>query len=346
MIARLLIVIIGVLGLVVTIFIAILDPEGSNYSMYFEPLETTRLEAHAVEQFSNTNVYPPEAASIIFWRNPRNERARLTLAENALNDDRIDQFLFLYTGLFRTDRNNKDIYARHLAGIVSARNLYKEVVPYLESQPEWSMSYLLSLLEYPKSNLDSIQSSFAVIPSAQSFLLGKMIVEGDYDQAYAAFQGFTGEELGNTGGVYDPNFSGLRGEPPFNWSYDNASEISEFVGLQSYFQGRGRPTLVSQILPLPKGEFSLKAEMSGNASPEIGRFEWVIECVDTKEMLLEHGPISLSSISQTFTAPFVIDSDTCPFVRLSLRGIAGAFPRRSEVLVSSVMIISRQTAFE
>ncbi|GHA85227.1 hypothetical protein GCM10009069_05440 [Algimonas arctica] len=320
-----------------TIFLGRQGAEGRQNALSLNPIETIRLSDHAGSVFLETGTYPIEAARIIFNRNPRHEVARLFLANEALLNGRPKEFVALYTGLFKTDPQNAQSYAKGLAQTIVAFNLHDEVLPVLKSQPYWANAYLREALAQSGYNISRLLPAFRVTPSAQPNYLDALIQLSGWDQAYAAFQEFVGVTPDPKRGLYDPELNNQGGAAPFNWQLSTNAEFIPGGGVAAFFNGRGTPWIMRQTFPLGQGEFLFASAMSGYASEDVGRYEWVLRCEGHNTTPMKAGPLRLSATPEMFEYRVLGDED-CDFATLTLQGVAGRFPQSSDILVKQVSL--------
>ena len=334
---RWLFLILSALGLCLSAFLKVQGAEDRQATLSMTPLETLRLSDHATSALLADGAYPLDAARIIFGRNPRHEAARLFLANEALQKGRPEEFVELYKGLFNTDRKNARRYAKHLAEVTVANELYDAVLPALDDEPYWGRDYLRFALAEPQTDIRPLLPAFRITPSAQGDYLRMLIQLRRWEEAYAAFQTFVSLPKDRDERLYDPELNKEDGPTPFNWQLSGTTDFRPGGGIEAFFNGRGTPTFMRQTLPLGEGEFLFTSEMSGYASEDVGRYEWVLRCDETGEVLMKAGPIQLSGAPQIFEHKVVAD-ETCNFATLTLQGVAGRFPQSSDIRVQEVSL--------
>lgn len=336
---RWLIVMLSALGLCISAFLKVQGAEVRQATLSLTPLETLRLSDHANSALLANGAYPLDAARIIFDRNPRHEAARFFLSNEALESGRPDEFVELYTGLFNTDRKNARRYAKHLAKTTVANDLYEAVLPALESEPFWAPNYLKMALAEPQTDIRPLLPAFRLTPSAQGDYLRMLIQLRRWNEAYAAFQTFVSPPPDPEQRVYDSALNKQDGPAPFNWQLTGNADFRAGGGVEAFFNGRGTPTFMRQTLPLGEGEFLFSSTLSGYASEDVGRYEWVLRCDETGAVLMKAGPRELSGAPESFEQIIVVD-ETCNFATLTLQGVAGRFPQSSDVRVQAVSLRS------
>ena len=221
-------------------------------------------------------------------RNPRAPAARLLLADLELRNGKIEQGLANLVAIVRiSPRMGAPVvpglaqYARSPGAIANMRaafahnpTLADAVLNELASDPD-NASLVLELA--PRSAGPAL-----AVPGWGQRLIDATYVAGRVAQARGYWTRFNRIPPGAGGLVFNPAFARHPASPPFNWSYFSGSagmvEPSHGGGLSIVHFGREPALLARQLLALEPGAYAVRSEFS--ASPEPGRLEWRIQCLD------------------------------------------------------------------
>lgn len=180
-------------------------------------------------------------------------------------------------------------------------------------------------------------------PDWQRLLLDSMVARGEVRAAHEAWQRLTGADpAGRAGGVYDRDFAGLPGPPPFNWKLETSGDgFAERTNgaLHVEYYGRRDAGLASQLLLLPPGRYRLSFTAEGEAEGgDSGRLAWTISCHPGNRrltaILIAGVDFSAGRIAGDFTVP---DSG-CPGQWLRLVGNSAEFPKDQQVTIRALRI--------
>jgi hypothetical protein len=165
-------------------------------------------------------------------------------------------------------------------------------------------------------------------PHWQQIILGRLIEKGRIARARQVWLA----SLGNRGslpvnGVYDSDFRGSPGAPPFNWELvsngDGAAERVSPPALQVAYFGRNNVTLARQLLLLGPGAYRLQFRADGAAKGGGTRLQWRVGCVGASVPLLQLPLKDVASAPRAFAAAFTVPNIGCTAQWLLLEGVAG-----------------------
>jgi hypothetical protein len=296
-------------------------------------------------------------AAEVLARDPRSRDARQVLAAAALRAGDVDGFLVLFLPLFDVDAVQRDAYADFLAGLSKAPEIRAALAPKLRDGATWSAAYLSALTRRGGLTVSDLIPLYAHAPArVQAQFLQRLTTAGQWDMAYVAFAEFTSAgPLGADGGEpdrgealalsvpFNPLLRPSAAPAPFNWwTASRSAQLLEEGGAYAFYEGRKVETLLVQSFPLSPGAYTLAAEHSGEASETGGYFSWQIACADGGGPALARFDVrALKAASSQETWDFELAPGTCPYLRLSLNGVPGGFPRPARIELKSVRLSRR-----
>ena len=160
----------------------------------------------------------------------------------------------------------------------------------------------------------------------QSAYLRRLLAGGQVDAAFLAFANFLPKGTNPAARlVYDGDFAGRPGPPPFNWTLVEGQVDSATIGdggLTLQFFSDRRSTMASEIVQLTPGRYRLTtvaAAPNGDAAADAAR--WVVRCGPgaTSDTTLATLPLgALTSDPAQVTLDFVVPAGACAAQTLSL----------------------------
>ncbi len=103
-------------------------------------------------------------------------------------------------------------------------------------------------------------------------VLRAMVDRGAYASAYAAWLAFLPPaQRPMPGAVYDPDFAGLEGPPPFNWRLQTGDDTAVAIGthgLSIAYAGEQAAVLAEQYLVVPPGAYRLSIAARGHGASD------------------------------------------------------------------------------
>jgi hypothetical protein len=147
---------------------------------------------------------------------------------------------------------------------------------------------------------------------------------------------------GDEKGLYDSQFRGLPGPPPFNWnlvtSNAGVAERIDMPGLQIEYYGRIDTEFASQLLLLSPGRYRLAFRAQGDAKGEGSRLSWSVACVGKSAPLLQIPIAAITYSPRVLAGEFTVPAGGCPGQWLRLKGAAGEFTDPQSVTISALQI--------
>jgi hypothetical protein len=164
----------------------------------------------------------------------------------------------------------------------------------------------------------------------QNELLARLTERGRHAQTLAVWRGMAGGSDHDGSRIYDPDFTGRPGPPPFNWAYGEGNLGAAERGggaLEVVYYGRDSGALTRQLLLLPPGRYRLAVEGEGDATGQGSRMFWRLVCAAGDAVLAELPVEGLSGAPKRFAANATVPAN-CPAQWLRLDGEAAEFPTR------------------
>lgn len=179
-------------------------------------------------------------------------------------------------------------------------------------------------------------------PHWQAVLLTRLVGAGDTARAYRLWQAATGAG-GNAGskGIYDPDFAGAPGAPPFNWELTSDAEgVAERAhgALQVDYYGRAQHSLARQLLMLAPGSYRLGFQAQGDAKGDGSQLAWSIACTGGKEPIALLPLKEVGSSPKAFSTAFTVPGG-CGAQWLALDGKPGDVAAEQTATISKLRIV-------
>ena len=173
-------------------------------------------------------------------------------------------------------------------------------------------------------------------------LLSAMVARGDVMRAYRLWSIFSGVKSANARpGVYDGDFRGSAGLPPFDWNFASsemgAAERDRTGGLQVEYYGRTAGDLASQLVVLPAGRYRISFHAEGDLSSPQHRLIWRMQCLGSNTQLFEFPLAGITYAGRTLAGDFSVPAH-CPAQWLKLVGDPTEFPKIENVLIRNLRI--------
>lgn len=284
-------------------------------------------------------------------RNPRARTARLILLDRYLRTDRAAEAGLEIAALHRLMPRAAEILVPELARMVRDPRTGASLIRVLSHDPEMQQAVLAQLAssgEDPDLILRIAGSSAATNPTPeglpwQRLLLARLAEKGDVARAHRLWRSFTGMAPGgDEKGLYDSQFRGLPGAPPFNWnlvaSNAGVAERIDMPGLQIEYYGRLDAEFASQLLMLSPGRYRLAFRAQGAAKGEGSRLSWSVACVGSTQPLLEIPLAKISYSPRILAGDFTVPARGCPGQWLRLKGAAGEFTDPQSATISGLQL--------
>lgn len=279
-------------------------------------------------------------ADLALQRQPRSAAARLYRLSVSASAGQYDQVLQDYERLRNLRIVDQAVLTEALVGVFAASAEWSALLDYIRNSPSNGRSLLARLMREPVPPAD-LEPVLGVYPDFQSGYLSRRVREGAYEDAYRAWQTFTGlSDTARSSGVFNASFE-PRSEPtPFNWYINkDRAEFQARGGLYVTYLGTGQPLLARQVLTVRPGQYALKTQLQGRMPEAGGHLEWHVTCLPTGQTLAR-SKLALKTISalETVETTLTIPNTDCAFQRLDLWGRPGAFPRTSRTEILSVRV--------
>jgi len=283
-------------------------------------------------------------------RNPRSRIARLFMLEVELRAGAVDRAALDMAILSRLLPDVQKVFVPELARLArdpqtttalqrtlrADPRLLNQVLQHLAangSRPELVLRLAGSPL-VPVTDLDPADW--------RQTLLGAMVARGDVTRAYRLWTSFSGMKPGAAvPGVYDGDFSGSPGLPPFNWNFASsemgAAERDRKGGLQVEYYGRTAGDLATQLVVLAPGRYRISFHAEGDLSSPQHRLLWRMQCLGSNTMLFEFPLADITYAGRTLAGDFSVPG-RCPAQWLKLVGAPTEFPKIENVLIRNLKI--------
>lgn len=274
-------------------------------------------------------------------RNPRSLAAHYFLADHYLRTNQPDAGLAELVALTRLVPNGIASVAPYYATYAKAPGGAARVKAMLRRHPEFEPE-VMSVLATDAANADLILSIADLRrdlggdpPIWHGKLVESLVATGEYSKArtvWARLSGVRGE-VGQ--GLFDPQFSGSKAPPPFNWTLlSDASGLAEGQGngrLHVIYYGRDNAILASQTLTLKPGRYRLGFQMEGGTRG-LSSLAWKLTCLPSKRSIMT---LPLPVPGRPVSSEFNVGGD-CPAQLLELVGSSPDFPQTVDVTIRAL----------
>lgn len=314
-----------------------------------DPLSGHPYLFHAFRQALEDGSTPSvEVLEIARKRNPRLREARLLLLDAYGRGGRSDEAIAEAQALARLLTSNSQMLVRLVSGLIQQQ---QGLGPIAEELARNRLAGpVLLRLEQQGASIELIEQTSAMLrgaalsPSERRWvanLVSRIAARPDLDGAarlWAFYHDMEAAEVGRE--IFDPEFSGRPGTPPFGWNLGTgAGGTAELKDgwLEVYYFGRVRGRFASQLLRLAPGRYDLSSDLLAEDSSLAGGLAWEIGCRGSNEPLMRERLENLSG-GGSEAGFFVIPDSGCTAQELRLVGIPGIRQQRQWASIESVTI--------
>jgi len=279
-------------------------------------------------------------------RDPRSSYARLALMALYLRTGRVRQGSAELAVLARLEPRGNQLLVPQLVRLTGSAEARDALVEAVGDQP--IMADVLTKLATDGGDPEIILNLARRQPARadggfaewQRLLLARLVEGGEERRAYDLWRRFVGGDARDL--VYDPDFRGRPGPPPFNWELSvndvGAAERGREGGLQIEFFGRKSGPLARQLLMLRPGRYRLAFEAEGSANGQGSRIELSLACRGGANL----ATFPFREVSTTrrraevdFTVPAGCEAQWVTFA-----GVAAEFPATQRLTVPRLSLTS------
>jgi hypothetical protein len=275
--------------------------------------------------------------------NPRSRAAHYFLADHYLRTNQPDAGLAELARLTRLVPNGIAAVAPYYASYAKAPGGGPRVKAMLASHPEFEDD-VMAVLARDAANADLVLSlagprgeAKANPPAWYGQLVQSLVGAGQYAKARQVWAKLSGVQgvVGQT--LFDPQFSGKKAPPPFNWSLlSTASGLAEGQGggrLHVIYYGRDNATLASQTITLAPGSYRLGFQVEGGGQ-DPSSLSWKISCLPTKQVILA---MALPAAGRPASGQLGVPGN-CPAQLVELIGTSPEFPQTVDVTIKGLSL--------
>jgi hypothetical protein len=275
-------------------------------------------------------------------RDPRSLAAHYFLADHFLRTGQFDAGIAELARLTQLVPGGIGSVAGYYAQYAMQPGGAARMKEVLRIHPEFS-SEVLGALATDATNADLVLylagdrlKSSGEPPQWHSRLVSGLVAAGQFRKARTVWSKLSGEMITDQPSLFDPQFSGKKAPPPFNWSLlSTASGVAEEQGngrLHLIYYGRDNATLASQTLTLPPGRYRLSFKIDG-AGKGVASLTWNLSCLPSNRTALS---LALPK-SGTAAGQFTIGVN-CPAQQLALTGTSPDFPQTIDLTLSDLAL--------
>ena len=278
-------------------------------------------------------------------RNPRNRLSRLALMSLYLRTGRIREGGIELAAFARLVPGSGRVLVPELTRLAGDPTAREAVVAAVGDQPV--MEDVLTGLVRSGAEPDLVLRLAARQPRRadgtfapwQGLLLTRLVDNGEVGRAAALWSRFVGAE--RRGLVYDPEFRGQPGPPPFNWdlaaSDVGAAERARGGGLDVEYFGRRAGPLARQLLVLRPGRYRMQFPAEGSGAAQGSRIVLQVTCRGGGAPLLNAPLQGLALTPRTIAHEFTVPAG-CDAQWLSFAGQPGEFPNTQRARIGVIAL--------
>jgi hypothetical protein len=277
--------------------------------------------------------------ALALLRNPRREATRVWLASTAFAQGETSAGLDQLARLLVLDRQRASVYLDAIAELAETPEgrswLGSETFARSPAAPE-----IVRHLNGAHSDLGLLLVLNRDNPDAQASLIERALRERGASIAFILWLSLLPEEAGAAfSWPFNPGFEDVQAPPPFNWRYHGrTASQGAGRGVIVRYTGRGRQTLISQMMLLRPGSYRLTSELSGDGQERGGGFVWEMTCTGGGAPTGRTPRTGYRGAPNSVEAIFEVPSQGCEGQTLRLIGAPGEFPMRAQATVTSVAI--------
>lgn len=281
-------------------------------------------------------------------RNARSRVARLFMLELSLRRGDVKRAIADMTILSRLMPDIEGVFVPELARMAQEPKIRPTLRQMLHSDPrmlELVLNHLATKGNDPELVLQlagGLRTASQDAGDWRQALMDALVKQGRVARARQLWAYFGGGAAGTRDNlVYDGDFEGRPGLPPFNWRLNSSNtgvaEIDKGRTLEVEYYGRADSELATQLLALAPGSYRLSFHAEGDLKGPAHRIIWRVECLDGKTTLLSLPLANITYAGRTIATAFTVPA-SCPGQWLKLIGEPTEFPKNESVSIRNLKI--------
>lgn len=281
-------------------------------------------------------------------RNARSRVARLFMLELSLRRGDVTRAIADMTILSRLLPEVGAVFVPELARMAQDPQSRPALRDTLRSDPlmlEAVLHHLATKGDNPELALQlagNLRTSSGETGDWRQAVMDALVRQGKVARARQLWAYFGGGAAGTRDNlVYDGDFEGRPGLPPFNWrlnaSNTGVAEIDKGQSLEVEYYGRADSELASQLLAIPPGSYRLSFHAEGDLKGSEHRIIWRVQCLDGKTTLLSLPLANITYAGRNVATAFTVPA-SCPGQWLKLIGEPTEFPKNESVSIRNLKI--------
>ena len=281
-------------------------------------------------------------------RNPRDRLARLALLGVYLQSRRVAEASAEVAVLVRLIPQTSELLVPELARFAAAPATSDAVVSTIGADP--LMGQVLAHLLRNGADVDLVLRLGARQPRLpggqfapwQSLLVEKLIERGEVGRAREVWARLVGSRARSDDLIYDSDFAGGSGPPPFNWTLTasglGSAERASGPTLQVEYFGRASGALATQLLLLRPGRYQFAFRAEGSANGQGTKLAWRVICREGGAPLVEIPLTDVTYTPRQLGGEFSVPASGCASQWLRLEGLAAEFPTTQSARISNLTL--------
>lgn len=277
-------------------------------------------------------------------RDPRLAPARFWLAQDALANNRLQEAIEHLDWLYAIDQGSRAKFVEALAGIATLPGGVAAMRGYARRNPDWRklvVERLVAIGASPAVTYAIVKPDADPISSGGGALINGLLARRDYERAYLAWlTQLPAGSVKDVGYIYDGNFRGLPGSPPFNWAITTWGDVStDFTrnGAHVSYFGEAPAQILQQVTVLAPGRYVLEVTAKSLSAADANPVNATMACLEQPAVPLATIRLPGSGATTRMSARFVVPAG-CAAQSIAFVGTPAEFPKPAEFTILSVAI--------
>jgi hypothetical protein len=309
-----------------------------------DPLELTAFRTLGQAAAADGKLAQADALMTIAGHRAKRDRpAQLWLLQRRAGQGRFAEAVVHADGLMRAwPTEMRAPVTRMLTAMAVDPDAGRAIAGVLATDPPWRTRFLIDL----SRGVSDLAAPFTVFSALQDSrqpprtielqaYIDRLVREGLYQAAYVTWvQLLPQDGVKGLGDLYDGDFDGLPGPPPFNWRLPRLKGVSVELApapegpgggtLHLGFGGGAAPVVLArQLLVLPPGRYRLLGQARTQRFDSALGLTWTLRCAEGgKGLAGETGPINESPGWAPIAAEFEVRTGDCSAQWLTLEQAA------------------------
>ena len=275
---------------------------------------------------------------LAYERNPRNILTIAWLAQSASSHSDGGEALMWLDRMLAVDDGLADGWIEIAAAYARQPGGQQALLDLLGSERRWAKA-VVGELNKTDADLPTLLALNRLARNQQAPFLQGLLSEKGPEFAFEVWAQLADQDPEKMNWPYDPEFEGLNGPGPFNWTtLKDFAGINADEGLFVTYLGREPRVLARQLMVLRPGSYRLVVRYNGQTNETAGQLTWEVSCLDSGAKVVTIRLENQEGGDAKQSADFVIPAETCASQRIVLKGVPGQYRRGARIATRSVQI--------